>query len=253
MAAFAGSGAQGTSGDGGPAAQAAIGNPFGIAVSRAGDVYVTSDRRLRRIDPSGRISTVFVAPSDTGPITVDAQGNVFFTTATRIYRVDAATAAIDVYAGTGVAGGAGDGGPAAAAQLNTPHGLLIATDGALLVADTENNSVRRIDPLSRAITTVATSIAGGGMCHGLGGVPYVTDFSGHAVKRLDATGPTVIAGNGRLGSSGDGGPATRASLATPIGCAVDAAGNLYIAEGGDISRIRRVDPAGMITTLSRRR
>jgi sugar lactone lactonase YvrE len=253
---FAGRGGPGTSGDGGTATQADIGNPFGLAVSRAGDVYVTSDRRLRHIDPAGRISTVFEVPSEIGPVTVDGQGNVFFAIAARIYRVDAVGGAVDVYAGTGVQGGAGDGGPALAAQVNRPHGLLIsAGDGALLIADTDNHRVRRIDPVTRIITTVATGFDGpAGMCHGPNSEPYVTDFGTHTVKRLDPAGPVVLAGNGTKASIGDGGPATQASVDTPISCAVEGgSGRLYIVEGGGSGTIRVVDSRGTISTLMRRR
>jgi streptogramin lyase len=252
---FAGRGGPGTSGDGGPATQADIGNPYGIAVSRAGDVYVTSDRRLRRIDPTGRITTLLETPTEAGPVTVDAQGNVFMAIEAYIYRVAAASGAVAVYAGTGVKGGAGDGGPAATAQVNRPHGLLISsTDGALLIADTENGRIRSIDPVTRIITTVASGFAGpAGMCHGPNGEAYVTDFTAHNLRRLDPSGPVVLVGNGAKGSRGDGGPATQASIDTPISCAHDPAGKLYIVEGGGTGTIRVVDTAGKISTLSRPR
>jgi streptogramin lyase len=254
VTAFAGRGGTGTSGDGGPATQADIGNLFGLVVSRAGDVYVTSDQRLRRIDPTGRITTVFVVPSEIGPVTVDGQGNVFFAIGSRIYRVDNASGAVDVYVGTGAQGGTGDGGPASAAQVNRPHGLLVsATDGALLVADTDNHRVRRIDAATRIITTVATAFDGpAGMCHGRNGEPYVTDFTTHTIKRLDPAGPVVLAGNGAKASSGDGRPATQASIDTPISCAVDGSGRLYVVEGGGTGTIRVIDSGGKISTLSRR-
>ena len=251
---FGGKGSAGTSGDGGPATEADIGNPFGIAVSRDGDVYVTSDRRLRRIDPTGRISTLFVTPTEIGPVTVDAGGNVFFAIEAWIYRRDHATGVVDVYAGTGVKGAAGDGGPAVTAQVNRPHGLLIsATDGALLFADTENHSVRRIDAVTRTVTTISTGFEGpAGMCHGPNGEPYVTDFTTHTLKRLDPGGPVPLVGNGTKASLGDGRPANQASIDTPISCAVDSSGKLYIVEGGGSGTIRVVDRAGTISTLSRR-
>jgi streptogramin lyase len=252
---FAGRGGPGTSGDGGPATQADIGNPFGIAVSRAGDVDVTSDQRLRRIDSAGRISTVFQVPSEIGPVAVDAQGNLFFAVNGWIYRADAATGRVDTYAGTGVQGSAGDGGPALAAQVDRPHGLLIAVaDGALLIADTDNHKIRRIDPVTRIITTVSAAFDGpAGLCHGPNGETYVTDFLKQTVERLDAGGPVVLVGTGTKGSSGDGGPATRASIDTPLSCAVDANGKLYVVEAGGSGTIRVVDTAGKISTLSRPR
>jgi streptogramin lyase len=252
---YAGSGGSGTSGDGGPAAQANIGNPYGIAVSRDGDVYVTSDQRVRRIDSNGRISTLFQA-EDMGPVTVDAQGNVFFSTSTWVYRFDAATGRVDTYAGTGVKGSAGDGGPALAAQVNRPHGLLIsASDGALLIADTDNHRIRRVDPVTRIITTVSAAFDGpAGLCHGPNGVLYVTDFLRQTVDRLDPAGPVRLVGTGTKSSSGDGGPAPQATIDTPLSCAVDGnTGKLFIVEAGGSGTIRVVGPDGKISTLSRRR
>src|SRR3954470_24493438 len=131
---IAGAGGSGTSGDGGAATAANIGNPYGVAVGPNGDVYVVSDQRVRRIDPAGQISTLFQAATEVGPVTVDTQGNVYFATDTRVYRVATGSSTVDVYAGNGTRGAAGDGGPATAAQVNRPHGLLVEPDGALLLA-----------------------------------------------------------------------------------------------------------------------
>ena len=116
-------------------------------------------------------------------------------------------------AGTGQEGFSGDGGPAAAAKLNRPRFLIVAPDGSLLIADTANYRVRRVNPAG-IITT--------------------------------------IAGTGAAGYSGDGGPATAARLDDPRGLALDAAGNLYVsnAEGSPVPTVRRIDPAGIITTVA---
>ncbi len=250
VTAVAGSGGTGTSGDGGPALQASIGNPFGVAAAPAGDVYVTSDRRLRRIDPGGLITTVGTTPTEAGPVTLDAQGNVFFASEAWIWRLDAATRAVESYAGTGTLGGAGDGGPAVTAQVNRPHGLLVAADGALLVADTENRRVRRIDPVTRIITTAWTGMVATGLCLGPAGEPLVTDFLNHTVSRLGVGGPVVVAGNGTKASNGDGRQATAASLDTPLACAT-AAGKTYVVEAGGTGTIRVLGADGTISTLSR--
>ena len=113
-------------------------------------------------------------------------------------------------AGTGTAGYSGDGGLATEARLNGPYGMALDAAGNLYVSDRNNNRIRRIDR-DGIITTVA--------------------------------------GTGVPGFSGDGGPATAAKLNSPIGLAVDAAGSLYIADGGN-NRVRRVDADGVITTVA---
>jgi DNA-binding beta-propeller fold protein YncE len=246
-----GAGGAGTSGDGGPALSANIGNPFGVAVAPDGNTYVTADRRLRRIDAGGRITTLFTTSTEIGPVTVDEHSDVYFAIEAYVYRYEAASGAVTTVAGTGTLGGAGDGGPAAAAQVNRPHALFVPADGALLLADTENHSVRRIDPATRVITTVARGFSGpAGLCRGpTGGEIIVTDFTGQTVSRLDASGPVVIAGNGVKASSGDGKPATQASLDTPLACA-SAGGKLYVVEGGGTGTIRVISGTS-ISTLSR--
>lgn len=116
------------------------------------------------------------------------------------------------YAGTGLPGFAGDGAPAALAQLDRPDDVVLDAQGNAWVADTANSRVRRVDAKTLVITTVA--------------------------------------GDGTFGSSGDGGPATAAQLKAPTGVSLDDAGNLYIADALD-HRIRKVDAAtGIITTLA---
>jgi len=227
-----------------------VANPYGVAVAPSGDVYATTSDTLVRIDASGRVTPVFTV-ADLGPVTVAADGGVYVSTSTDVFRIDPATGGSVHVAGTGVRGGAGDGGPAASAQINHPHALLVAADGALLVPDTDNHRLRRIDPLTHVITTIASGIAGiSGICAG-GGATYLTDFTGMTVLRLEAAGATVIAGNGVKASSGDGREATQASLDTPLSCAV-AGGAVYVVEGGGTGTIRVVHPGGTIATLAHR-
>jgi sugar lactone lactonase YvrE len=227
-----------------------ISNPYGVAVAPAGDIYATASDTLVRIDASGRVTPVLTV-ADLGPVTVAPDGGVYVSTATDIFRIDPATGASVHVAGTGTRGGAGDGGPASSAQIDHPHALLVAADGALLIPDTDNHRVRRIDPVTHVITTVASGIAGvSGICAG-GGATYVTDFTGMTVLRLEASGPVVIAGNGDKASSGDGRPATQASLDTPLSCGVSG-GAVYVVEAGGTGTIRVVHAGGSISTLSRR-
>lgn len=183
----AGTGAMGSSGDGGPAVRATLAMPHGVAVDNHG-----------LVPGSGGVPrAIYVADS----------GN------SRIRMITLATGIITTVAGTGQATDGGDGGPATRARLNHPRYMLVAPDGSLIVADTGNYRVRRI---------------------GTDGVI------------------TTIAGTGRPGYSGDGGPATAAALDDPRGLALDAAGNLYISNAEGVTRpsVRRVDPYGVITTIA---
>jgi hypothetical protein len=212
----------------------AITNPYGVAVGSGGDVYATTADTLLRVDASGRVVPVFTMP-DLGPVTTAPDGGVYVSTSTDVYRIDPATGGSEHVAGTGVRGGAGDGGPASSAQINHPHALLIAADGALLIPDTDNHRVRRIDPVTHVITTILNGIAGvSGICAGDGAV-YVTDFTGMTVLRLDAAGPAIIARN----------------LDTPLACAVSG-GAVYVVEAGGTGTIRIVHADGTISTLSHR-
>jgi DNA-binding beta-propeller fold protein YncE len=238
------------SGDGGPARAAGLGSPFGLSVAPDGEVFVTSGERLRRIDRAGRISTAFVAPADLGPLAADARSVFFVAADARIYRYDRASAAAEHYAGTGATGFAGDGGPAALATFSAPHGLAFDGDGALLVTDTGNDRVRRIDPVTRVVTTVAAGVTGSwGIARAEDGALYVGAWTANRIYRLEPGGGLVpVAGNGSLDSSGDGGPATAAGLPGPVGMAADAR-SLYVVESR-AGRIRRIDRAtGTITTL----
>jgi DNA-binding beta-propeller fold protein YncE len=176
-------------------------------------------------------------------------------------------ATISTFAGTGVKGFSGDGGPAAAAQLADPNGIARGPDGALYICDTMNHRIRRVTRDGR-ITTVAGSGEKG--FAGDGGPalaaklnePYEVRFDrsgnvcwverlNHCVRRLDVkTGIiSTVAGTGVAGFSGDGGPATKAQLSDPHSLAFDRNGDLYIADVRN-HRVRKVDmKSGVITTL----
>ena len=218
---IAGTGAEGFSGDGGPAVEAQLSYPRGVAVDAAGNVFIADARnqRIRKVDPSGTISTFprghssdgVTLSGNPGGVAVDAAGNLFFTDTAKsnVYRVDT-SGIITHIAGVWSSGYSGDGGPALDAHLRSPSDVAVDAAGNVYIADEYNHRIRRVDPSGIIIT---------------------------------------IAGTGEKGFSGDGGPAVEARLAGPRGVAVDAAGNVYIADDYN-HRIRKVDPSGTITTIA---
>jgi hypothetical protein len=214
---------------------------------------------------------------DPASVVVDAEGNLFIADleSEYIYKVDAATGKISIFAGTGAGGFSGDGGPAKEATFNHPFGLAFGPEGNLYVSDSNNNVVRKIDMATGIIKTVAGNGFGAGpgdvdncgttvsgvkatktpICNPFGiavdsaGNLFIN--SGSQVLKVKAsTGIlTVVAGNGSYGYSGDGGPALNATLSWLPGLAVDGEGNLYIADNGNCA-IRKVTvKTGTITSL----
>ena len=277
-------------GDGGPAPDARLAAPTGVAVDGAGNLYIADqvNHRIRKVDSTGTITTIAGSGEtgfrgDGGPaveaqldypfgMAVDGAGNLYIadTGNHRIRKVDS-SGTITTIAGsgeTGFDGGSfgGDGGPASEGRLAFPTG--VATDGAgnLYIADQVNHRIRKVDS-SGTITTIAGS---GELGFGGDGGPapdarlafptdvavdgagnlYIADPRNHRIRKVDSSGTiTTIAGSGELGFGGDGGPATDARLAFPTDVAVDGAGNLYIADSRN-HRIRKVDSSGTITTIA---
>jgi sugar lactone lactonase YvrE len=245
IATVAGNGTSGYSGDGGPAIDAELENPNGVAIDAAGNIYISdSFFTIRKVDAAtGIISTIvgdgvqYQGPVICGSglainveiyspttIALDHAGNIYFAEGNDICKVEAATGIISRFAGDvgGGSGYSGDGGPATSAELNFPLAMTLDTSGNMYIADTDNQRVRRID----AVTGIITTVAGNG-----GGGP-----------------------DG--GYSGDGGPATSAELSDPEGVALDADENLFVSSVytwrvTDGSRVRRVDArTGVITTYA---
>jgi sugar lactone lactonase YvrE len=165
---------------------------------------------------------------------------------------------IRTVAGNGANGYAGDGGAATDAQLFDPWGLAVDASGNLYIADQLNSRVRKVAPDGKITTLAGTgtsSYSGDGsaatsatLYHPCGvaldsaGNLYIADTANHVVRKV-ATGGTIttVAGNGSAGFAGDGAAATSAQLSTPIGLALDAAGNLYVADTQN-GRVRLLTP-----------
>ncbi len=222
---FAGSGSYDYTGDGGPATQAGLRWPTGVAVDGTGIVYFSDSNNnvVRKVDSSGTIST---------------------------------------YAGNGGTAYAGDGGPAASAQFDAPGSLLADSKGNLYISDYNHHAVRKIDP-SGIVTTVAGN--GNGDFSGDGGPAsaaelkdpgeiafdtignlFIADSGNNRIRQVSPLGRiTTVAGNGTDGYSGDGALATSAALNVPNGICTDASGNLFIADSSN-NRVREVVLEGAV-------
>jgi uncharacterized protein (TIGR03437 family) len=194
-------------------------------------------------------------------IAVDSHGNLYVTEEARVRKVDGVTGIISTVAGnltTSVPGGfpmgsGGDGGPATSAKLNVPEGVAVDSEGNLFIADTYNYVVRKVTAATGIITTIATGLdMPTGVAVDSAGNVFVAYMGHHDVRKIAAgTGRvTVVAGTGAQGYSGDGGQATAARLNQPSGVAVDKGGNLYIADTGNNAVRKVVLSTGVIATVA---
>lgn len=285
---IAGTGAEGSSGDGGSALNATFSNPTQVAADRRGNLYIADYRnsRIRKMDRHG-IITAFAGTGEAGfagdggpalqakinfphAITMTDNGTVYFTD-TRNHRARRITpdGIITTIAGNGQAAFSGDGGSALNASLNQPEGIAVDARGNVFIAEFNNHRIRKVSPAG-IITTVAGNGTAGFSGDGgpavnaamnvtpvvtvdSSGNLYVGDRENHRVRKVDRRGIiTTVAGNGVEATTeniGDGGLAKAASLNRPVGLALDRAGNLYIAERNG-HRVRKVTPAGVITTIA---
>jgi uncharacterized protein (TIGR03437 family) len=229
MSTIAGTGSSGYAGDGGPATSAKLFSPRGIVTDPAGNVYFCdyNNNRVRKIATDGTITTV---------------------------------------AGTGINGYNGDNMPGTSAELSQPYRVAMDPAGNLYIADPGNNRIRRLAP-----NGVITTVAGNGQSNYSGdggpatsaalnyaedavidasGNMFIADSGNNVIRKVDTNGIiTTVAGNGFQGYSGDGGPATHASLYLPVSLAVDPAGNIYFSDQGN-NVVRKVDTNGIITTFA---
>jgi len=214
--------------------------PYAVVRAPSGAVYLSVLGQLQRLDGAGRLTTVAEVPPgiEIGPIAAAPDGDVYFSTATQIFRVPGGSGPAIHIAGTGAEGGGGDGGPALDAQFSSPHGLAVASDGALLVSDRGNDRVRRIDPVTGVINAFAQVGQAAGIDVALDGSVYVVEASTGRVVHLSASGE-------RLGFIG---PAF--AVAYDVEVAPD--GIVYLLQAGPTGYVRRIAPNGTVTTISRR-
>jgi trimeric autotransporter adhesin len=232
---FAGNGRLGFSGDGGPAAQASLSGPLGLAVDSGGNLYIAdAANNVVRMVASGVITTV---------------------------------------AGNGSAGFSGDGGPARTALLNYPVSVAVAADGTLNIADFSNQRVRQVTGGIINTIIIGRGIRGyfsGGVTTSGDGDPstsaqldyplgvavdplgnlLISDYGNNRIRKVAPTGViSTVAGTGVSAYTGDGHAAVDAAISGPIGLALDATGNIYFADSGN-SRVRKISTSGTITTFA---
>ena len=282
---LAGNGLSGFSGDDAAATLAKLNNPSGIAIDSSGNIYISdrTNHRVRKVTVDGIISTVAGTGSgsfsgDGGQATqatlrfprgiaVDASDNLYIADRGN-HRIRKVTVAgiISTVAGTGLGSFSGDGGEATQATLNNPYGIAVDASGNLYVADQSNHRIRKVTVAGIISTVAGTGSAsfsgdGGnatqaalnnpyGITVDAAGNLYIVDQSNHRIRKVTAEGIiSTVAGTGSASFSGDGGNATQAALDNPSGIAVDAAGNLYIADSSN-HRIRKIAIDGVITTVA---
>jgi streptogramin lyase len=265
----AGNGLQGLRGDGGPATEAQIDNPFGVVRGPDGGLWFCeySGHRIRRVAPDGTIHTVAGSgkkgySGDGGPareatlnlpheLRFDTAGNLFVADMANhvVRKIDLKTGLISTAVGTGQPGYSGDGGPADQAQLKQPHSIQFGPDGALFICDIGNHVIRRVDMQTGVISTLAGTGKPGPTPDGapLAGTPlngprsldfdregnlWLATREGNQVFCLDLRSGRIrhVAGTGKSGFTGNGGPATQATLKGPKGIAIDSKGNVWLAD-----------------------
>jgi hypothetical protein len=284
-----GTGEEGYSGDGGPALEATIGEAYGCSFDIDGNLYICDGRThtIRRIDKFTQVITTVAGTGEAGysgdggpateatmdniySLTVDANGDIYivdrFNAAVR--KIDAATGIITTVAGTGEPGYSGDGGPGSQAQMREPNDCWLDGKGGLLIADIQDQRVRRLDLSTGTIDTFAGDgekrRAGDGgpataaslmgpraVCMDTKGNTYIAEREGNGVRKVDANGVMyTFAGTGEPGYTGDGGPALTATWGAPKAMRCDNHDDLIVVDTEN-NAIRRIDvKTGIVTTVA---
>ena len=200
--------------------------PYAVVRAPSGSVYISIGNLLQRLNGAGTPTTVAEVPPgmEIGPIAAASNGDVYFATATQIFRLRG---------GSGPAVRVGG-----STQFASPHGLAVAGDGAVLVSDRDNNRIIRLDPLTGAVSTFAQLDQPYGLDVAADGTVYVIEGASNRVVRLGQSGT-------RLGFLGP-------AFAIPYDVEVASGGVVYLLQAGPTGYIRRIAPDGSVTTVSRR-
>ncbi len=308
IATVAGVGSNGYNGDNIPATSASLYGPTGVVVDSSGNVYIsdTQNNRIRKVTASTSVITTIAGTGSAGfsgdgdqataalisyplGINLDSVGNVYFgdfTAHNVVRKITVSTGVISTVAGTGSTSGGynGDNMQATTATLNSPHDVVVDSNGNLYISDYSNHRVRKVDVYTGVITTVAgsgaasstgdgsaaTSAAVNGPCNsrfdGAGNL-YISESDGNRVRKVVTVStdiPTAapshsphsisvistIAGTGSAGYSGDGAVASSAAIHGPSGIAVDSNGNVYFSDIGNHSVRKITASTGIISTYA---
>jgi uncharacterized protein (TIGR03437 family) len=274
---IAGSSAKGYAGDSGPASAAQLNLPQGVAVDAKGTVYIadTANHVIRMVQ-NGTITTVAgngtsgytgdgsaatkAELNNPSSVAVDSSGNLYIADSGNNVIRKVSGGNISTFAGSTQSssngpGYGGDGGPASGASFSAPVAVMLDSTGNLYIADAGNQLIREVTG-GNINSVVGTGSTATKLNHPTGvaidaaGNLYIADSSNRRVYKYATDGTlSTMAGNGAAAFAGDNGPGTSASLNNPSGVAVDGAGNVYIADRFN-SRIRKVSPAGIITTIA---
>jgi len=279
----AGNGTKGFGGDGGPALSASMSTPYGVVTDSSGNLYIADhdNRRVRVVNSSGMINTLVGngtagCAGDGGPANKASLGhpvgvrisggNLLISNAceARIRAVNLSTDIITTVVGS-TKGFDGNGHAPLASQFLTPAGLTFDPSGNLVIVDTGNDQVRKLNNGTQLVNLIAGGFTGDGgkatlanidnpynIAFDKAGNLYIAEPAANRIRKVTKTGITsTFAGSsaGISGYSGDGGPADSATLQFPYGVAVDPTGNVFIADDGN-SVIRKVDTAGNISTFA---
>ncbi len=280
---IAGTSRPGNAGDNGPATNARLNGPQGVAIDGSGNIYIADSlNHAVRMISGGIITTIvgYGTPGYTGDgglgngaqlnlpggLAIDGKGNLYIAdTGNHVIRLLSPAGTIITFAGTSIPGFAGDGAAATAARLFDPADVAVDFKGNVFIADTENNVIREVTTDGN-ISTVAGNRTAGNFAEGVdatsaflsqphgvavdsAGSVYISDFGASRVRKVAQGKITTVAGTGVFGFSGDGSQAAKAQLANPWGVSVDSSGNLYIADFWNY-RIRQVSSSGTISTVA---
>ena len=257
----------GFAGDSGSAVGSQLNFPFGLAVDKTGTLYIADglNNRVRKV--SGGVITTVAGNGTAGftgdnasatsaelnnptGVAVDSSGNLYIADSGNNVVRKVANGTITTFAGNNSAGAgySGDGAAATGAQLNNPVGVAVDASGNVYIADAGNNVVRQVGG-GNIITPAVGFTHPDGVAIDSSGNLYVADTVARRIVKFSGGAYTTVAGNGKPAFGGDDGPGAQASLNAPMGLAVDASGNVYIADTLN-GRIRKLTPSGTITTIA---